>query len=187
MITIDRKRTTILIALIGGMIGVIGQPLVSFILAGLSNLLFFIMNLQHLPFHFDLWFSDVHAILWWILPSFMSGIVAALSLTPAALRLMESSSSRQAGFPKAGMLIGSLVGLLACTLLTFIRLTTDFVGPQLFHDGLSSFPTAFRYYSTYLLLGPFLFGPFAAGLGGCAGTILEIRWRKHLRFAESQP
>ena len=87
MITIDRKKTTILIALIGGMLGVIGQPLVSFILSCLSNLLFFIMNLKHLPFRFDLWFRDVHAVLWWIVPSFISGVVAALPLAPAALRL----------------------------------------------------------------------------------------------------
>ena len=187
MITIDRKRTTILIALISGMLGVIGQPLVSFILSCLMNLLFLIMNLEHLPFQFDLWFHDVHAVLWWTVPSFISGVVAALPLTRAALRLMESSSSSQAGFPKTGMLIGSLVGLLACTLLTFIRLTTDFVGPKLFYEGLSSFSTALPYYKTYLLLGPILFGPFAACLGGCAGAILEMRWRKHLRFAESQP
>jgi hypothetical protein len=187
MVTSDRMRTTILIALIGGMLGVIGQPLVSFILSCLSNLLFFIMNVQQLPFHFDLWFRDVRAVLWWIVPSFISGVVAALPLAPAALRLMKSSSSSQVGFPKAGMLIGSLVGLLACTLLTFIRLTTDFVGPTLFHEGLSSFPTALRYYATYLLLGPILFGPFAACLGGCAGAMLEMRWRKHLRFAESRP
>lgn len=170
------------LAFLGGLVGVIGTPLIGFIHNLLWNLLAFLMDTPSVPFHWDVWFSGPwSSILRRDLAGFLSGFVAVLLVMPFAIQRIDSAAQSDCRFPKTGLLYGALAGLICCLFLASIRLRTDFVGPILYRDGFSALPNVLGYYTTYLPIVTITTGPFAAMLGGCAGAIVERHRRRGLR------
>lgn len=170
----------ITIAFLGGLTGVVGTPLIIFSQNLLMNMIAFNAGIPAFPFPWDLWLSKpLSSILRW--DSFMAGFIAVFFVAPSAIQRIDSASLSGLRFPRTGTLYGALAGFICCVLVASLRLSTDFVEPTLYRDGFDALPHVLRYYTTYVPIAAVATGPFAAILGGCVGTLVELRRRKALR------
>ena len=165
------------LAFLGGLAGVIGTPVISFTQNLLLNVFAPIANIPASPFRWDLWISDPwNTLLRW--DEFMAGFLAVFLIAPVAIRKIDSPTQQNRRFPKTGASYGALAGFICCLLLAFIRLSTGFVGPALYREGISALPSVLGYFTTYLPIVAILTGPFSAILGACMGAFVELRRRK---------
>ncbi len=165
------------LAILGGLAGVIGTPLIVFTQNLLLNVLAPIADIPASPFRWDLWISDPWStLLRWDV--FMAGFLAVFLIAPVAIRRIDSPKQQNRRFPKTGASYGALAGFICCMLLAFIRLSTGFVGPTLYREGFSALPNVLGFFTTYLPIVAIMTGPFAAILGACVGTFVELRRRK---------
>ncbi len=165
------------LAILGGLAGVIGTPVISFTQNLLLNVFAPIVDIPAFPFRWDLWISDPwHTLLRW--DRFMAGFLAVFLIAPVASSRMDSPKQQSRRFPKTGASYGALAGFICCLLLAFIQLSTDFVGPILHREGFSALPSVLGYFTTYLPIAAILIGPFAAIIGACAGAIVELHRKK---------
>jgi hypothetical protein len=169
------------LALLGGLVAIIGTPFVIFSLNLLSNALLLLAGGSPFPFPWELWLSDPSFLLRW--DTFIAGFIALFLIAPFAIRRVDSTARSDLRFPKTGILYGAIAGFICSELLAFIRLSSDFVAPTLFRDGFSALPDVLGYYTTYLPITGVLYGLLAAVIGGCAGAILERYRRRYLRTA----
>ena len=173
-------RTTL--AILGGLVAILGTPVIIFLQNILMNTFLLVAGIPTFPFPWNLWISmPWFSIFIWLISSFVAGSIAVFFVAPFAMRRIDSAANSVIRVPWIGVVYGALSGFLCCVLLASIRLSTDFVGPTLYRDGLDALPNVLRYYTTYVPISAITIGPFAAMFGGGAGAILELCRRRSFR------
>lgn len=168
------------LALLGGLVAIIGTPFIIFSLNILGNALLPLAGGSPFPFPWELWLSDPwNSFLRW--DSFIAGFIVFFFMAPLAIHKVDSTVQSDLQVPKTGILYGAIAGFISAEFLAFIRLSTDLVGPIIFRDGFSALPDVLAYYTTYLPITGVLYGPLAAVIAGFAGAILERYRRRYLR------
>ncbi len=173
----DPMGPRIKLAILGGLAGVIGTPIISLTQNLLMNIFAPVADIPPFPFPWDLWIANPWRTLFrW--DRFMAGFLAVFLVAPVAIQKIDQAAQSNRRFPRAGVLYGGLAGFVCCALLAFIQLSTDFVGPTLYRKGFSALPGVLGYYTTYVPIAATMFGPFAAIIGACVGALVELRRRK---------